>query len=154
MAGSSAARAAQHLERVAHGGQRVAQLVAEHGQELVLGLQPAQVAAPPPRARAPLLARLRARSMNWPIWPPTVANIWRRSVVGRPDLAAEELDHAQHLVAEPDGERERAVQALRRRHGARGKFVSTTHVRDPAAAAPLCQTRPGRPIPGAKVASG
>ena len=57
--------------------------------------------------------RICCRSMNWPIWLPRLAIISSVAVVDRPDLAAEELEHAQAIALEQDRHGEAGVQAGR-----------------------------------------
>ena len=60
--------------------------------------------------------------------------------VGLPDLAAEELHHGDHVVADDDGEAEGAVQAFHRGRGRAGEVPVEEYVRDERG---LC----GRPDP-------
>jgi len=75
-------------------------------------------------------------------------------LVGLPDLAAEELDHAHHGVSEPDREPEGGVQALARR-GRRAREVQVgDHVRDPRrlAAGPHAARQPDADAKGSRPA--
>ena len=69
--------------------------------------------------------------MNRPIWLPMLVEHRQQIVVGRADLAAEELHHAEHFAVQQDREPERGVQALARRDRGAGEIRVVDDVGDP-----------------------
>ena len=101
---------AQDLERVADGGERVAQLVPEQGQELVLGLAcPPQLGLRLAHGGLGSLARDELADLA-----PHGGEELQQGLVGPPALPGEELDDPQHLAAEGDRKAEGGAETLAR----------------------------------------
>ena len=137
-----------HLERVAQGSQRVAQLVPEHGQELVLGAA-ALRAARPPAASAP--ARCAGARGNGRCACRRVEKVCSRPGSG---CRTSRLKNSATPSTSPPrrmGNAKAACSPSAAASGARGKFASHTTSGIQQRASPLLHTRPGSPTPRSNV---